>query len=153
MTRKVLRCAIGLASFTLAIAIAGCTTVSPDGAVKTRTSADDLRCTLPTNCVSSQNSTGVGPLAFAGTNVEGLAQLRASLQSFPEATVESVTETSLVAIFTTPAGFRDTVEFRVDAMAHRIDFRSQSGFGLYDFGKNRARMTAFATRFGQIAKP
>ncbi|MEP7140376.1 MAG: DUF1499 domain-containing protein, partial [Caldimonas sp.] len=59
---------------------------------------------------------------------------------------------SLEAVFTTPIGFRDLVDFRIDAAAHRIDYRSRSSFGLFDFGKNRSRMTAFAARFAQNAR-
>jgi uncharacterized protein (DUF1499 family) len=41
------------------------------------------------------------------------------------------------------------VDFIVDAPRQRIDYRSQSRFGLYDFGKNRSRMAAFVERFEQ----
>ena len=53
------------------------------------------------------------------------------------------------AIFTTTIGFRDTVLFRIDAAEQRIDFRSSSNFGLYDFGKNRSRMKEFTARFAK----
>jgi uncharacterized protein (DUF1499 family) len=49
--------------------------------------------------------------------------------------------------FITPAGFRDQVNFRIDPQAQRIDFRSRSSFGLFDFGKNRSRMQEFVMRF------
>lgn len=114
-------------------------------------SPDDLHCSLPTNCASSLGSANEHPLAFVGSKADGLAQLRATLQSFPEATVQGMTETTLVAIFTTPAGFKDIVEFRIDATSNRIDFRSRSGFGLFDFGKNRSRMAEFAARFAKQA--
>ena len=90
-------------------------------------------------------------MTHSGSKADGLAQLRATLQSFPEATVQGMTETTLVAIFTTPAGFKDIVEFRIDATSNRIDFRSRSGFGLFDFGKNRSRMAEFAARFAKQA--
>ena len=56
---------------------------------------------------------------------------------------------ALAAVFTTPIGFRDELEFRIDPAAGRIDFRSRSQLGLFDFAKNRSRMTAFAARFEQ----
>ena len=55
--------------------------------------------------------------------------------------------TQLEVVFTTFLGFRDEVLFRVDAAKQRIDFRSRSLMGLYDFGKNRSRMKDFAARF------
>ena len=60
---------------------------------------------------------------------------------------------SLEAVFTTPLGFRDRVDFRIDAQAQRIDYRSRSSFGLFDFGKNHSRMKAFSARFKQNASP
>ena len=39
--------------------------------------------------------------------------------------------------------------FRIDPDAQRIDFRSRSLFGLFDWGKNRSRMQEFKTRFEQ----
>lgn len=47
----------------------------------------------------------------------------------------------------TPAGFRDQVDFRIDPQAQRIDFRSRSLFGLFDWAKNRSRMQEFKRRF------
>ena len=59
---------------------------------------------------------------------------------------------ALELIFTTPIGFRDQIDFRIDVQAQRIDFRSRSQFGLFDFGKNRSRMQEFATRFEQQSR-
>ena len=59
-----------------------------------------------------------------------------------------IVEEGLVeAVFTTPAGFTDVVDFRIDPAQQRIAYRSRSTFGLYDFGKNRSRMLLFAERF------
>ena len=134
-------------SAALVLALAACATAGSDESAKTTVPIEDLHCALPTNCVSSLGASGMRPLSFVGSGAEAMAQLRATLKSFPEATVQGMTETTVVAVFTTPVGFRDTVEFRIDSTAHRIDFRSRSGFGLYDFGKNRARMMAFSDRF------
>lgn len=80
-----------------------------------------------------------------------MAQLEATLKTFPEAQVVHKEGLAVQAIFTTPAGFRDQVDFRIDPAAHRIDFRSRSLLGLFDFGKNRSRMQAFAQRFRSAA--
>ena len=107
----------------------------------------DLACPLPSNCVNSQGTGGFMPLRFAGAAAQALALLQATLATFPEATIVRTEPLSLEVIFTTPVGFRDQVDFRIDAQAQRIDFRSRSLFGLFDFGKNRSRMQDFATRF------
>ena len=73
--------------------------------------------------------------------------LEATLATFSEATIMEKSDLDLAAIFTTRIGFRDEVAFRVDPHLQRIDFRSRSTFGLYDFGKNRSRMTEFGERF------
>jgi len=39
------------------------------------------------------------------------------------------------------------VDFQIDPAAERIDFRSRSLLGLFDFAKNRSRMQDFALRF------
>jgi uncharacterized protein (DUF1499 family) len=61
--------------------------------------------------------------------------------------------TALEAVFTTPAGFKDQVEFKLDAQAQQIDYRSRSNLGLFDFGKNRSRMLEFAARFDKQRAP
>ena len=107
----------------------------------------DLACPLPSNCVNSQGTGGFMPLRFTGAAAQAFALLQATLATFPEATVVRTEPLALEVIFTTPVGFRDQVDFRIDAKAQRIDFRSRSLFGLFDFGKNRSRMQDFATRF------
>jgi uncharacterized protein (DUF1499 family) len=109
-----------------------------------------LSCTLPTNCVNSRTSSGLAPLRFAGTGAHGLALLQATLARFPEASIQQQDESTITAVFTTPAGFRDDVVFLLNLQLHQIDFQSHSGFGLYDFGKNRSRMQAFAAHFAEV---
>lgn len=111
-----------------------------------------LACTLPTNCVNSLDGDSLGPIRYEGTPTQALALLRATLADFPEAQIVRADAQSLDVVFTTPLGFRDLVDFRIDAQAQRIDFRSRSSFGLFDFGKNRSRMSAFSARFEQNAR-
>ncbi|MEO7336177.1 MAG: DUF1499 domain-containing protein [Caldimonas sp.] len=112
----------------------------------------DLACLLPSNCVDSLGARGPEPLVYRGTPSDAMTTLQAALRTFPEASVVRSEPLSLETIFTTAVGFRDRVEFRIDAEAHRIDFRSQSLCGLFDFGKNRSRMQAFAARFNELEK-
>ncbi len=82
-----------------------------------------------------------------------MAVLQATLKTFPEATIVRAGPLSLEVVFTTPVGFKDQVDFQIDAQALRVDFRSRSLLGLFDFGKNRSRMQEFAARFDKQARP
>ncbi|MEX1168373.1 MAG: DUF1499 domain-containing protein [Hydrogenophaga sp.] len=139
----------------LALLLSGCASTSlssaPAGAARVSDSYSSLSCALPSNCVNSLDG-GLSPLRFEGTPAQAIAALRAALAEFPEATVGKADGMSIEAVFTTAVGFRDTVDFNIDAPARRIHFRSRSSFGLYDFGKNRSRMVAFASRFEQTAQ-
>ena len=140
--------------FALAILLGGCAATTPTSNPIDASSASsqDLACLLPSNCVNSRGTGGLAPLQYAGTPAQALDMLRATVATFPEATVVRAEPLSLELIFTTPIGFRDQINFRIDAQAQRIDFRSRSLLGLFDFGKNRSRMQEFATRFEQQSK-
>ena len=123
--------------------IAGCaSTAGPAPAARA-----DLGCPLPSNCVNSLGDGEFAPLRPAGDAAQALAALLATLATFPEARVLQADPQGVEAVFTTPIGFRDQVEFRIEPGGGRIDYRSRSLFGLFDFGKNRARMREFISRF------
>ena len=134
--------------------MAGCASQAarPNPVAVTQESRTALACTVPSNCVNSFDSSGLGPLRFEGSSMQALAALRATLAEFPEAKIVKTDGLSMETVFTTPLGFRDLVDFRIDTQAQRIDYRSRSSFGLFDFGKNRSRMTAFSTQFEKNAK-
>ncbi len=106
-----------------------------------------LACKLPSNCVDSLGTGGLAPLTYSGSPEQALARLEATLKAFPEAQVVHRETLAVQVIFTTMIGFRDQVDFQIEPAAGRIDFRSRSLFGLFDFGKNRSRMQAFVQRF------
>ncbi len=134
--------------------LSGCASPVPSpGGGAVEASRQALGCPLPSNCVNSVDGAEPGPLRYAGTAAQAMAALQATLATFPEARVVRSETLLLEVIFTTPVGFRDRVEFIVDAQAQRIDFRSYSLFGLYDFGKNRSRMQAFRERFDARRAP
>jgi len=135
----------------VALLLGGCAlqAPNPDTTSASDTSRKELACTLPSNCVDSVGTGGLAPLHYAGTPAQAMAALQFTLTNFPEARVVRGEPLVLDTIFTTSIGFRDQVEFRIDAQAQRIDFRSRSTFGLFDFGKNRSRMQEFAARFEQ----
>lgn len=137
------------------IGLAACSATGPaaPGSEPATPVAADLACALPSNCVSSRGDGGLAPLRYAGTPARALALLQSTLTAFPEAAVVRLEPLAMVVIFTTPAGFRDQVDFRIDDARQQVDFRSRSLFGLFDFGKNRARMEAFAAGFRQQTGP
>lgn len=117
---------------------------TPGSATSTAT---DLSCSVPSNCVTSLGGSDLAALRFEGTPEQALAALERTLAGLPEARVVSRDAGNMAVIFTTFLGFRDEVLFRVDAAHQRIDFRSRSLVGRYDFGKNRSRMKDFTARF------
>lgn len=131
------------APLVLALLLGACAGTARD--TSSVSSPDTLACSLPSNCVSSLS--GAPPLRFEGTPAQAIERLRTSLASFPEARIVRVEGVTLAVVFTTPAGFQDQVDFQINPAQQRIDYRSRSIFSLYDFGKNRSRMQAFAERF------
>lgn len=109
-----------------------------------------LNCPSPSNCVNSlAGAERLPALRFNGSAADGMARLLRTLAAFPQATIVSRQPLQVEVVFTTFLGFRDQVLFRLDVARQRIDFRSRSTIGRYDFGKNRARMLEFSARFGQ----
>jgi len=106
-----------------------------------------LSCLTPSNCVNSFDSLGLDPLRFDGTAAQAMEILKATLATFPEAVIFVDKPPYLETEFSTRIGFKDQVEFIINESARRIDFRSRSKFGLYDFGKNRSRMREFSAAF------
>jgi uncharacterized protein (DUF1499 family) len=104
---------------------------------------------MPSNCVNSTGTGGFAPLTYQGSAAQAMALLQVTLKGFPEAAVVHSDALTMQVIFTTPVGFRDQVDFRINSQDQRIDFRSRSLFGLFDWGKNRSRMQAFTARFAQ----
>ena len=140
------------AALTAAIVLSACATPGPPGSDTTAVNATNLDCLLPSNCVTSAGGGGFAALTYQGTPLQAMALLQATLKHFPEATVIHSDALTLQVIFTTPVGFRDQVDFRINSQDQRIDFRSRSLFGLFDWGKNRSRMQSFTMRFEQEAR-
>lgn len=141
------------AGATLVLLMCGCASnvQAPHSDATVEVGRAALACTLPSNCVNSLDGSSLAPMRYEGTPTQALAVLRATLAEFSEAQIVRTDGLSLEAVFTTSLGFRDLVDFKIDAKAQRIDYRSRSSFGLFDFGKNRSRMAAFSTRFEQNA--
>ncbi len=137
------RCHCGIAA--AAVLLSACASAPDPG-------SPALTCLLPTNCANSRETGDLVPLRYTGPPTRALELLQATAATFPEARVVKAEPLAVEMIFTTPVGFRDQVDFRVDVQAQRIDFRSRSLFGLFDFGKNRSRMREFTARFEQQSR-
>ena len=136
-----------IAALTLAVLLGACSSKTPQQAGGAPAVGSlDLACTRASNCVNSLGTGGLGRLRYVGTPAQAMTLLQATLKTFPEATVVRSEGLAVEVIFTTPLGFRDQVDFRVDPHALRIDFRSRSLFGLFDWGKNQSRMQEFGAR-------
>lgn len=133
---------VPLVATLVALLLGGCAMPSEPGTPV----ATALACGVLPNCISSVDG-GAPPLSFEGDAARAQARLRRTLAQFPEARIVHNDASGLDVIFTTRVGFEDEVAFRVDAARQRIDYRSRSRLGLFDFGKNRSRMREFAERF------
>ena len=104
-----------------------------------------LRCPDTRNCVSSIDDhphRRIEPLPGGG---KSMALIRAVVESMPGATIESVNDGVLHATFRSRwLGFVDDLHIVVGET--RVDVRSKSRIGYYDFGVNRRRVTAIAKR-------
>ncbi|MDH5540901.1 MAG: DUF1499 domain-containing protein [Rhizobacter sp.] len=133
----------------LALILAGCASSppTPEADGPSEASVEALACTLRSNCVNSTGGGNAGPLRFVGSPEQAMAALQATLATLAEVQVVRSEPLRLETVFTTLLGFRDQVDFRIDPQARRIDYRSRSMFGLFDFGKNRSRMQDVVARF------
>ena len=128
------------AVWTFVIVLGACAATSPTlhATAAPNSGNPDLACLLPGNCVSSLGYNGLPPLLCAGTPEQAMAMLQATLLTFPEATIVRSEPLMMEVIFTAPVGVRDQADLRIGPQAQRVDFRSRSLFGLFDWGKHRS---------------
>ena len=142
-----LLCALALGSAGVLVACSAQGDLSPPGG------PNDLTCTNTGNCVNSLPGSDLTAFTFDGPADKAMTTLLFVLASHPQAQVTFKDARRVEAVFTTTLGFRDDVSFRIDPDGRRIDFRSRSRLGKYDFGKNRSRMKELAAQFAQHTKP
>jgi len=126
--------------------LAGC--ASGPGGVVTRgeqsTPTSLAACPSRPSCVVSHEDAGmhaIAALSFEGTAGSAMARLADILSKMPRTQIITANEHYLHA--TQQSGglkFTDDVEFLLDPRSGRIDVRSCSRAGYYDFGVNRARI-------------
>ncbi len=104
------------------------------------------------NGVCSEEGTREGarvePLPFQGTPAAAQAALLALLAAEPRASLASVAEGYVHAVFVSPLfRFRDDVEFRIDPEAGCIHVRSAARVGHSDLGANKKRVEDLRARW------
>jgi uncharacterized protein (DUF1499 family) len=111
-------------------------------------------CPNAPHCVSSlaepESARHVPPLVFTGTAAEAHDRLLEVLGKSPNAAIESDTPTAIHATFRSLLGFVDDVYFELQADQGRIDVKSVSRLGYYDFGVNRRRVEDLRARFDSL---
>ena len=110
-------------------------------------------CPSSPNCVSSRApdpAHWVDPILFTGDSASGWSRLRKVIAEMKEARIAEEEMGYLHAEFRSALfGFVDDVEFRMDDASGRIDIRSASRRGYYDFGVNRRRVEEIRARFSR----
>lgn len=110
-------------------------------------------CPSSPNCVSSRDpnpARRVDPILFTGDPASGWSRLRKVIAEMKGARIAKEELGYLHAEFRSALfGFVDDVEFRMDESAGRIDVRSASRTGKYDFGVNRRRVEEIRARFSR----
>lgn len=110
--------------------------------------SEELPCPESPNCVSSLASgkQSIPPFFFHSTdNTQIKERLVNTLQSWPNAEVISSNEQVVITVFTTPwLKFKDDLILIIRPDG-RVDVRSSSRVGYYDFGANRRRVELLRT--------
>lgn len=110
-------------------------------------------CPDTPNCVSSRAhkpAQRVDPIRFSGDPASAWSRLRRVIASMKRARITEEKEGVLHAEFRSAwFGFVDDVELRMDEAPGRIDVRSASRTGYFDFGANRRRVEEIRERFAR----
>lgn len=97
------------------------------------------------NCVSTESDAqgghSIAPIAFDGDTATAMTRIKQIMGALPRTTLKTESDGYLhYVVVTRIMRYRDDVEFRFDADAGQIHFRSASRLGHSDLGVNRARM-------------
>lgn len=108
-------------------------------------------CPKAPHCVSSladpESARHVAPFAYNGTPEQARDFLLQAIRASTNATIETDTPTLVHATFRSFLGFVDDVHFEIHPDSGRIDVKSESRLGYYDFGVNRRRVEELRSRF------
>jgi uncharacterized protein (DUF1499 family) len=111
-------------------------------------------CPDAPHCVSSradpESARHVAPFEYTTTPEIARALLLQAIRASTNATIESDTPTLVHATFRSTLGFVDDVHFEIHPDSGRIDVKSESRLGYYDFGVNRRRVEELRSRFNAL---
>lgn len=112
-------------------------------------------CDSGPHCVSSLSTDPdrhVDPLTYSGARAAAMQRLVTVVSGMDGAKIVEQTPGYLHATYTSDVfGFVDDVEFVLPADSDKIDVRSSSRIGYYDFGVNRGRVATIRKRFEAAA--
>lgn len=139
-----------LATLCLTLTVAGCSGTRPDLGIMN----GKLRpCPPSPNCISSspQNENHAGQaFYFVGESVRAWHALTAIIKDMDNAEIVSQTGTYIHVEFTSAIfRFVDDVEFLLNPKANKIEVRSASRNGHFDFGANRKRLQKIKRLFAE----
>jgi uncharacterized protein (DUF1499 family) len=113
-------------------------------------------CPNSPNCVSSlsdDSKSAIQPLFFSYSMSDAQKSIRELILSMPRVRITEDEPGYIHAEFTSKFfKFIDDVEFVLNAETQRIDYRSGSRTGYYDFGVNRRRLEAIRDRLARFAE-
>jgi uncharacterized protein (DUF1499 family) len=89
----------------------------------------------------------VPPLTYGGEPKRARQALLQALREQPDARIVRADDTFIHATFHTRLGFIDDMAFLIQRRANRIDVKSASRIGYYDFGVNRRRVERLRKQF------
>nr|MDT0250962.1 DUF1499 domain-containing protein [Endozoicomonas sp.] len=118
--------------------------------MNTKVQADsaELPCPESPNCVSSlvSGKRGILPFYFEGSETSQIKdKLVTTLQNWPNTEIISSNDQIVITVFTTPwLKFKDDLILIIRPDG-RVDVRSSSRSGYYDFGANRRRVELLRT--------
>lgn len=110
-------------------------------------------CGTKPNCVSSQSTSErhkTEPFKLDGSGIAAIRKLQTIIAALPGTTIIRAEDIYLHAEFKSRLfGFVDDVEFLADEKQGRVDVRSASRVGYYDFGANRRRVEKIRSLYDQ----
>lgn len=121
-----------------------------------RADSPELTCPESPNCVSSlaTGKQNIPPFYFDASNLsQAKEKLMETLKDWPNAEIISSNDQIIITVFTTPwLKFKDDLILIIRPDG-RIDIRSSSRAGYYDFGANRRRVERLRTTLKPNAYP
>jgi uncharacterized protein (DUF1499 family) len=109
-------------------------------------------CPKSPNCVSSLAATArhrIEPLAAYQSADRTMQILKEVVAAYPRTRILTEESAYLHVEFRVATGFRDDVEFLIDASSGLVHVRSASRIGYWDFGANRRRVETFRRMYNE----